>query len=685
MVDDFERRTLIRYLLNLADRLHERDGWVSELARLIQNEGRGLGLVSPRIKLRLDPRDLPLNGRSYLQSYKQMLRARLQALRNCDLSLCEANLRRLGVLLALDRAEVSVLGALVRSRASPLWQSALRWLTVGDFSLGSRPFIDLFSKTLALSEDDLHRLLGPASRLSACGLITWDTAGDLRPVRKVLWLCSRRFSSEDEMREFLVGPLAPPRLCRDDFAHVASELSFAVSLLEGAIERNRAGVHVLVYGPVGTGKTEFCKTVAALAGIPLLIVGERDCEDFEPTRAERLSAYLINQNLVKQAPPAAILFDEIEDLFADLTGPLPFAIQRPGSKVFINRVLEQSPIPTFWTANDLSAIGPAALRRMTYAVELKNPPAAARMRLWRRELERHGVAVDDAAVADLARRFTVSPALIENAVRTAAVVGSGEEAVRRTVASVSKLLGLSRLAGTCRLDVDFDPALVQADVDLASVGTRLAAQGATRRFSLCLSGPPGSGKSAYVRALADELDIDLVQKRASDLLAPYVGDTERNIAAAFEEAATSGALLCFDEADSLLLDRRSAVRSWEITEVNEMLTWMETHPLPFVCTTNLPERFDGAALRRFTIRIKFDYLSAAQTELAFRRFFGMEPPPAVHELSNLTAGDFALVAERAALLGATDPVALQHMLEEEAFSKPHAPAFRPGFLRSRLS
>ena len=65
--------------------------------------------------------------------------------------------------------------------------------------------------------------------------------------------------------------------------------------------------------------------------------------------------------------------------------------------------------------------------------------------------------------------------------------------------------------------------------------------------------------------------------------------SEQAIAAAFEEAADLGAFLILDEADSLLRDRGAARHSWEITQVNEMLTWMERHPFPFACTTNAPE------------------------------------------------------------------------------------------------
>jgi len=49
-------------------------------------------------------------------------------------------------------------------------------------------------------------------------------------------------------------------------------------------------------------------------------------------------------------------------------------------------------------------------------------------------------------------------------------------------------------------------------------------------------------------------------------------------------------------------------RSWEITQVNEMLTWMEDHPLPVCFTTNFMERVDSASLRRFTFQIVLNYL-----------------------------------------------------------------------------
>ena len=100
-------------------------------------------------------------------------------------------------------------------------------------------------------------------------------------------------------------------------------------------------------------------------------------------------------------------------------------------------------------------------------------------------------------------------------------------------------------------------------------------------ISLLLSGPPGTGKTFLVQHLAAQMDLKLLKKRASDIISPFIGMTERNIAWAFEEAAEKEAFLFFDEADSLLIDRRGAHRSWEVSQTNELLQHMQDHPYPF--------------------------------------------------------------------------------------------------------
>jgi transitional endoplasmic reticulum ATPase len=53
---------------------------------------------------------------------------------------------------------------------------------------------------------------------------------------------------------------------------------------------------------------------------------------------------------------------------------------------------------------------------------------------------------------------------------------------------------------------------------------------------------------------------------------------------------------------------------------------METHPLPIVCTSSVLDRLDEAALRRFTLKLRFGHLTASQATLAFHRFSGVDAP-----------------------------------------------------------
>ena len=349
-----------------------------------------------------------------------------------------------------------------------------------------------------------------------------------------------------------------------------------------------------------------------------------------------------------------------------------------GSRVFLHRLLEQAPTPTLWTMNDARDVHPAILRRMTYALELRPPTATARARIWGRVLDRHGIAAGPEEARALATEFAVSPGVATGATAGARLAGGDLDAVRHGVGSLARLLGHDRPAQAT--PARFDLALVHADIDPATLTERIAARG-ERRFSLCLQGPPGTGKSAYVRYLAERLGLEVLQMRASDLLSKWVGESEQQIAAAFAEARDTESFLVFDEADSLLGDRRLAERTWEVSQVNEMLTWMENHPLPFACTTNFATHLDPATRRRFVFHVTLGYLTPAQAEAGFQRYFALRPPQALGALTALTPGDFAVVRCKADVLGCLDePAMLVSMLREECEAKPDRP--RPIGFRS---
>ena len=147
----------------------------------------------------------------------------------------------------------------------------------------------------------------------------------------------------------------------------------------------------------------------------------------------------------------------------------------------------------------------------------------------------------------------------------------------------------------------------------------------------------------------------MLVRRASDLLGMYVGQTEQNLAECFAEAARSRSVLLIDEVDSFLQDRRQARHSWEVTQVNELLTQMEAFRGLLIATTNRLEALDQAVLLRFAVKLRFDYLRAEQAVELLRAICGELglPEPGLGELAEvrrltvLTPGDFALVRQQA--------------------------------------
>jgi len=147
----------------------------------------------------------------------------------------------------------------------------------------------------------------------------------------------------------------------------------------------------------------------------------------------------------------------------------------------------------------------------------------------------------------------------------------------------------------------------------------------------------------------------------------------------FREAENEKAVLLLDEADSFLQDRRGAQRTYEVTEVNEMLQGMERFNGIFVCTTNLMDRIDQAALRRFTFKIRFKPLTADQREKMFvtealagdAALLTGEARTRLAKLEQLCCGDFAAVKRQVDILAAEfSVVEFLEQLEAEHRIKP---------------
>jgi len=124
--------------------------------------------------------------------------------------------------------------------------------------------------------------------------------------------------------------------------------------------------------------------------------------------------------------------------------------------------------------------------------------------------------------------------------------------------------------------------------------------------TLNFRGPPGTGKTLAANCLAKELGKKLLMVRYDQLQDCYVGMTEKHIQQAFKMATAKNAVLFFDEADAIALNRSSLERSWEMSQVNTLLKELERFDGVCIFATNFAEKYDPAFERRLTMHIDFE-------------------------------------------------------------------------------
>ena len=608
-------------------------------------------------------------------------------------TLVEKNIDALANLLQLNQAERALLlyGTLAR------YQRDLRSLLV-EFKVSNAPeAYAALADVAGVKAHELAEALRAGSRLERIGMVEnlisehniTDLADLMKVSEKLPPVLMREYRDNNELMAVFTRPSVRSELALNDFAFVKEDADVLVSLLKNAVACKEQGVNVLLYGPPGTGKTELAKVVAQAAGLDLFEVEHADRDGNSLSGRDRYRSLQIAQVFLKGSQQSALLFDEVEDVFPPITSEAAQLMARsdqlpaPGSssvngKAWVNQILESNAVPTLWVTNRIEQIDPAFRRRFAYHLELRSPPPGAREGLVRKTLE--GVEVSEAFIAKLTARKGLTPAQIRTAVRFARLASAPEEEVDASDLQVILTGGKSALMESLierqlknadvalgnKLDTAGRKSVTTYDLAMLNVESRfeipriVEALKTRGHGALCFYGAPGTGKTALAEHIAKALDKPLIIKQASDLMSKYVGETEQNMAKMFKEAEDEKAVLLLDEADSFLQDRRGAQRTYEVTEVNEMLQGMERHNGIFICTTNLLDKIDQAALRRFTFKIKFMPLTAVQREAMFitealegdADLLTTELRTRLGKLTQICPGDFAAVKRQTDILDA---------------------------------
>jgi SpoVK/Ycf46/Vps4 family AAA+-type ATPase len=615
-------------------------------------------------------------------------------------TLVEKNIDALAGLLQLNPAERALLlyGTLAR------YQRDLRGLLVEFKVANAQEAYATIAGVAGVSETDVADALRAGSRLERIGmvenLISEHNITDLADLMKVSEqlppVLMRQYEGPSELMAVFTRPATHSQLTPGDFHYVGSDQQMLTSLLANAVARKEPGVNVLLYGPPGTGKTELAKVAAQAAALQLYEVEYADRDGNSLSGRDRYRSLQISQVFLKGSANVALLFDEVEDVFPPISTDAAQLMARmdtgdgalSGSvsgKAWVNQILETNPVPVIWITNRIEQIDPAFRRRFQYHLELKSPPPGAREQLISRALA--GVEVGEGFAAKLAERKGLTPAQIRTAVKFAKLASSTPQAgadelralIERQLGNADKALGnTAGERGARRVVTNYDLGLVNTESRF-EIPKIVEALRRKTYGTLCFYGPPGTGKTALAEHIAHELQRPLMIRQASDIMSKYVGETEQNMAKMFDEAQNENAVLLLDEADSFLRSRRMAERNYEVSEVNEMLQGMERYSGVFICTTNLFQELDEAALRRFTFKVQFKPLTAPQRERMFvaealggdAALLSEEQAARLARLDALTPGDFASVKRQIDVLGEPfEPDEFLSQLESEHRVKP---------------
>ncbi len=434
------------------------------------------------------------------------------------------------------------------------------------------------------------------------------------------------------------------------------------------------GINILLYGLPGTGKTEFSRTLSNHLGKKLYeiknTVGREYYEEGKNRSMYRHRALTTCQKMV-DPETSIILVDEADELLNTMNTFLSLNSMEKGQ---INKILDNSKNVIVWVTNRSEAIEESTMRRFDYSVEFNKLTFSQRKSMWETCLEKNCVKdiFTPEDINNFITNYEISAGGIDLALRNISKFKDNTDKVtlisivENIIKAHVKVTGVEKSTADIKKpnspSYSLDGLNIKADIPntikllerFNKIWTGPVEAMPMRNMNILLYGPPGTGKTEFAKFVARSMDRRLVIKQASDLLSCWVGETEKIIKGVFQEAEKDKAILFIDEADSMLGSREGASHSWEITSVNEMLTNIETFTGMLICSTNFKKVVDSAAIRRFNVKLEFDYLTSEGAlkfyEIFLTKLIGSslneKDKTKLSELCGLTPGDFKVVYQK---------------------------------------
>ena len=606
---------------------------------------------------------------------------------------------------SLDKRELEFLTILFHLEYGRGFNSAIENCRANSF----KEYLALLESFFGFSPRYFNGILNEGMALVELGIIEidWNTMrdfGDAIEISGNLIAAVNSADSNKNAMSFFYEIEKNSKLPINSFQAYQSEVDKVKKILKKSIDNNIKGINILLYGPPGTGKTEFAKSLANDLNAELAIVENSSSSSSRiMTRFARsqegLSSWLFSIKLcgkmAKKLGNCIMFLDDADSLL--LLDDESHHRHRFSSKHRSNllKLLEENEVPIIWVVNFESGIDIAVKRRFAWNIEFKQPTAKERIQIWDNLISSKGLAsqINENDVKRLAFTYEAQPAIIENSLSIGQLLSDGAIKIQDIEDSLIKSLTLINNVSkdffngaNKSVAKNYSLDLINTNVPLQNL-IRSAQEFANtpkdkKRFKslcMCFMGLSGTGKTEFVKHLGALLHKKVIFKKASDIQHFIISKTEMNLAEAFKEAENEDAILFLDEVDSFLFNRQNATHSWQVSEVNEILTQMESFSGIFIGATNCKNNLDPACIRRFHFKVEFKPILNSMKIATFKSFFPAITLPSeglrsefyknLVSLENLCLGDFNAVAVRTEFLNFDDPYYLLNELRHEVSAK----------------
>lgn len=298
--------------------------------------------------------------------------------------------------------------------------------------------------------------------------------------------------------------------------------------------------------------------------------------------------------------------------------------------------------------------------------------------LWEHYLNKvNGCKVGKLALNDIARRYQLTPAQIQNAAKLyflQATTGFNKSLLNQVCIEVSRKIKDDMVTVIKPKYTWDDIVLPENTISLL----RLICEQSKNRskvmqdwgfqeklhygygLSVLFSGPPGTGKTMAAHVMANSLGLECYKIDLSGVVSKYIGETEKNLEKIFNEAQSCNAILFFDEADALFGKRTEvsdAHDRYANLETSYLLQKMEEYNGIAILATNLRSNMDDAFIRRIRFIVDFPF----PNELSRQQIWSKARPAKAPVADSV---DFDYLAKQLKISGAN----IKNILLNAAFS-----------------